>query len=82
MNENLSFASHGRWAIFSAAVVAGVIAGALVSGVVLLFQSRGAPLELQAAAERACGHHLYRSEQVACMNEWLPAKRASAFAKR
>ena len=82
MNTKLSFASPGGLIIFSAAVLAGVIAGALLSAVVMLFQSRGMPMEGLVAAERACGHHLYSSEQEACIREWLAARRVTSVAKR
>jgi hypothetical protein len=81
MSEKLSFPSPSALVTFSAAVLAGVIATALISAVVLLFQSRGMPMELLVTAERACGHDLYRSEQEACMKDWLAA-RATSVANR
>ena len=57
----------------AAAALATVFAFAILWGVVALFQSRGAPMERLAAAERACAQHVYLSERQACMNEWLAA---------
>lgn len=82
MNGKPSFASPGGLAIFSAAVLAGVVAGTLLSAVVMLFQSRGTPMAELAAAERVCDRRLYRSEQAACIREWLAAKRATSVANR
>lgn len=82
MKRKLSFTSLGALVTFSAAILAGVIATALLSAVVLLFESRGMPMELQVAAEQACGHHLCRSQQEACMKEWLTARRATTVAKQ
>jgi len=55
------------------ATLAAVIAMTILWAVVTLFQSRGAPMERLAAAERACAQHVYLSERQACMNEWLAA---------
>ena len=82
MNAKLGFASVKPAVLFTAAVLAGMIAGTLVSGTVFLFQSRGAPLEEVAAAERACSQYAYRSEQDACIKQWLSARRATTVAKR
>lgn len=82
MNGKLGFASPTGAVLFCAGLLAGVIAGTLLSATVLLFQSRGTPLETAAAAERVCGHHLYRSEQEACIREWLATRRANSVAKR
>ena len=80
MNSNLW--SPNGLVLFSAALLAGLIGGTLLSAVVLLFQSRGTPLEVAAAAERACAHHLYKSEQDACVKAWLAAKHATPIANR
>lgn len=82
MNGRLGFASPTCAPLFSAGILSGVIAGTLLSAVVFLFQSRGTPLETAAAAERVCGHYLYRSEQDACIKEWLAARRATTVARR
>jgi hypothetical protein len=50
--------------------------------VVTLFQSRGAPMERLAAAERACAEHAYQSERAACMNEWFAASQPGTIARR
>ena len=68
--------------LFSAAVLAGIIAGTLVSAVVLLFQSRGTPFELSAAAERACVQYVYKSERDACIKDWVATKRSTSVANR
>ncbi len=64
------------------AALATVIAMGILWGVVTLFQSRGAPMERLAAAERACTQHAYLSERAACMNEWLAASQPRAIARR
>jgi hypothetical protein len=66
----------------ASAALATVIALGILSAVVILFQSRGAPMERLAAAERACAEHAYQSERVACMNEWLAASRPETIARR
>ena len=55
----------------TAATAATVISLALLWGVVTLFQSRGAPLEELAAAERACASQVYVSDREDCMNQWI-----------
>ena len=64
------------------AALAAVIAMTILWAVVTLFQSRGAPMERLAAAERACAQHAYLSERAACMNEWLVASQPRAVARR
>jgi hypothetical protein len=71
MNAKLNFASPSSIQTFVAAALATVIALGILSTVVILFQSRGAPMEQLVAAERACVQHAYQSERVACINEWL-----------
>jgi len=56
---------------FTAATAATVVSLALLWGVVTLFQSRGAPLEELAAAERACASQVYVSDREACMKQWI-----------
>lgn len=80
MNAKLGFATPAGAMLFSAGILS--IAGTLLSAVVLLFQSRGTPLETAAAAERVCGHYAYRSEQEACIKAWLAARRATNVANR
>jgi len=64
------------------ATLAAVIAMTILWAVVTLFQSRGAPMERLAAAERACAQHAYQSERAACMNEWLAASQPRTIARR
>jgi hypothetical protein len=52
MNGKLKFASPSGVLLFSVAVLAGVVAGTLLSTVVLLFQSRGSPMQAMAGAQR------------------------------
>jgi hypothetical protein len=59
-----------------AAVLSVLIAMALVSGVIYLFQSRGNPMAQLAAAERACAQNNYASDRDTCMREWLHASSA------
>ena len=66
----------------ASAALATVIALGILWGVVTLFQSRGAPMERLAAAERACAGHAFQSERAACMNEWLAASRPETIAHR
>jgi hypothetical protein len=78
----LYFASRSGWLVFSAATAAGAVAGALLSAVVLLFQSRGEPMGEWAVAERACAQHAYRSERDTCMKQWLATSRATSVASK
>lgn len=61
---------------FAAATAATVISLALLWGVVTLFQSRGAPLEELAAAERACASHVYVSDREECMKQQIAQSRS------
>ena len=70
MNAKPTLASSpGSILTFAAASLAAIIALGILWAVVFLFQSRGAPMERLAAAERACAHHAYPSERHACMQE-------------
>jgi hypothetical protein len=82
MNAKLNLASPSSTATFATAALATVIALGILWAVVTLFQSRGAPLERLAAAERACAQHAYQSERAACMNEWLAASQPRTVARR
>lgn len=64
----------------TAATAATVISLALLWGVVALFQSRGAPLEELAAAERACASHVYVSDREECMKQWIAENQRTGFA--
>jgi hypothetical protein len=55
----------------AAATAAAGMALGLLWGVATLFQSRGAPLEELAAAERACASQVYVSDREACMKQWI-----------
>jgi hypothetical protein len=78
MNAKPNFASPGSSLTVIAAALATVIALSILSTVVMLFQSRGAPMERLAAAERACAQNAYQSERAACMNKRLVAERIAA----
>ena len=82
MNARLNFASHSSSLTVASATMATVIAMGILWAVVTLFQSRGAPMERLAAAERACAQHAYQSERAACMNEWLAASQPRTIARR
>jgi hypothetical protein len=82
MNAKLNFASPSSTLTVTTAAVATVIATSILWAVVVLFQSRGAPMERLAAAERACAQHAYQSERAACMNEWLAASQPRTVAGR
>ena len=73
MSAQGNFASPNPTQTVATAALATIIALGILLTVVTLFQSRGAPLERLAAAERACAHTTYLSERQACMNEWLAA---------
>jgi hypothetical protein len=79
MSARLNFAPGSTLTVATAALAA-VIAFAILWGVVTLFQSRGAPMERLAAAERACAQYVYLSERHACMNEWLAASQPRTVA--
>lgn len=70
MNAKLNFATPSSILTVAAATLAAVIAMTVLWAVVSLFQSRGAPMERLAAAERACVQHAYQSEREACMKQW------------
>jgi hypothetical protein len=82
MSAQLNFASPSSTLTVAAAALATVIALGILWGVVSLFQSRGAPMERLAAAERACAHYTYVSERQACMNEWLAASQPVIVVRR
>ena len=82
MNARLNFASHSSSLTVAIAAVATIIAMSILWTVVILFQSRGAPMGQFAAAERACVQHAYQSERTACMNEWLAASQPKRVARR
>jgi hypothetical protein len=82
MNAKLNLASPSSTVTCASAALATVIALGILWAVVALFQSRGTPLELLAAAERACAQHAYQSERAACMNEWLAASQPRTIARR
>ena len=73
MSAQANFASTNPTQTVATAALATIIALGILLTVVTLFQSRGAPLERLAAAERACAHNTYLSERQACMNKWLAA---------
>jgi hypothetical protein len=70
------FAPSRASLITSITVLAGVCAAAVLAAVLLLFQSRGEPMENLAAAERECVQQAYQSSQQACMDELLAVWRA------
>jgi len=82
MNAKLNFAFPSSTVTVASAALATVIAMGILWAVVALFQSRGAPMERLAAAERACAQHAYQSERAACMNEWLAASQPGTIARR
>ena len=76
------FATRSGWFKFSAATAAGIVATTLFSAVVLLFQSRGTPMEQWLMAERACAHYHYRSERETCIQQWAARFRATPVAAK
>ena len=65
---------------FAAATAATIASLTLLWGVVSLFQSRGAPLEELAAAERACASQVYVSDREDCMNQWIAKNQCTRVA--
>jgi hypothetical protein len=82
MNAKLNLASPSSTLTVATAALATLIAMGILWAVVILFQSRGAPMERLAAAERACAEHAYLSERAACINEWFAASRPETMARR
>jgi hypothetical protein len=82
MSVQLNFDFPGPNLTVAAATLATVIALGILSGIVMLFQSRGAPMEQLGAAERACAHYVFLSERQACMNESLAVSQATTVARR
>lgn len=81
MNARFKLAFPNAIRAFAAALAVAVTAGILWS-VVGLFQSRGAPMETLAAAERACAQHAYHSEREACIKRWVAEVRAVRVASQ
>ena len=67
---------------FAAATAATIASLTLLWGVVSLFQSRGAPLEELAAAERACAGSVYVSDRDACMKQRISGNQKVRVAMR
>jgi hypothetical protein len=82
MKRTPAFNMQGSISTFTAAALATIISLGILSAVVAMLQSRGKPLELLVAAERACTQHTYVSERQTCMNEWLAASRPETVAHR
>ena len=80
MNAEPNDASQNPILTMGAAAFAAVVALSILWAVVTLFQSRGAPMERLAAAERACAHHAYQSERETCMLRWLDDTQATRVA--
>ena len=76
------FEIRSGWLTFSAATAVSIFAGALLSAVVLLFQTRGTPTEQWLVAERACAQFHYRAERETCMAQWLARSRSYMPLKR
>jgi len=81
VSAQLNFASPTSTLTVVTAALATIIALGILWGVVILFQSRGAPMERLAAAEHACAQYIYLSERQACMNAWLAASRPVTVAR-
>ncbi len=80
MNARLNLGTPGSIVIVAAAGLAAVIALGILTAIVGLFQSRGAPMERLVAAERACASQSYVSEREACMKRWLAESRTTLIA--
>jgi len=82
MNARLNLGSTSSIMTVAAAALAAFIAFGILSTVVSLFQSRGAPMERLVAAERACVSRAYVSEREACMKQWLAESRGAPVASK
>ena len=82
MNEHREHQPLRPAQTLAAATAATVIGLSLVWGTLTLFQSRGAPYEELAAAERACAQHVYVSDREHCMAQWVNEQRRTQFAGR
>ena len=71
MNARPNVAAIRPVQTIAVAAVATVVALGILWSVATLFQSRGAPLEELAAAERACASQVYVSDREACMKQWI-----------
>jgi len=71
MNAKLNLGSTSSIMTVAVAALAAFIAVGMLAAVISLFQSRGAPMERLAAAERACVSNAYQSGREACMKQWL-----------
>ena len=80
MNAQPKFTTARPVRTVATIAIATVIALTLLWTVAALFQSRGAPFEQLAAAERACATHVYQSERQACINERIADSRKTAVA--
>lgn len=76
MNAKPDFTCTSPPTIVAIAALAAVIAIGILSVIVSLFQSRGAPMQHLVAAERACASYTYQSERETCMKQWLAERRA------
>jgi len=82
MNTKLNLGSTSPIMTVATAAAAAFIAVSILATVVSLFQSRGAPMERLAAAERACVSHAYQSEREACMKQWLAESTETSVAHK
>ena len=70
MNRQSYSAAHRPLVATAAALAATVVALGILGAVATLLQSRGAPLQALAAAERACAQERFVSDREACMQRW------------
>lgn len=82
MNAKPTIASPRPIDTVLAATIAAIFALGILWAIVILFQSRGAPMERLAAAERACAHHAYPSERQACVQQWFAESRVIPVANQ
>lgn len=71
MNRELNPVAPRPLVTLGAALGATIVALGILSAVATLFQSRGAPLQALATAERACAQELYLSDRQACIARWI-----------
>ena len=82
MNAKPTLARPCAATLAAAACLSALIGIGILGLVAGLFQSRGLPLAELAAAERACGEHVYVSERDSCVRERIVAAHGQRMASR
>jgi hypothetical protein len=82
MNRQTNLANARPAVSIPTALAALAIALGLLGSVATLFQSRGAPLQELAVAEKACADKAYPSERATCMKRRIAESRFTTVAGR